>query len=142
MKYILTLFLINSFIVFASDQPFNGSFEMDRNESPESCLLNDRGPGTFEKNDDYSITFKFDDGSFQEMKSINQGRVRFDSCFSNGLMGYTETVAKGNKITRTTTFLKPGFFCRGGRVSHKKYFNWEIKGDIFKQNDCIYTRIK
>lgn len=52
------------------------------------------------------------DCSFEK---VNDSRRPFNSCFSDGLKGYSETVGNTNVIVNRTIFQKPGFFCMGER---------------------------
>jgi hypothetical protein len=44
---------------------------------------------------------------------VNNNRDDFDSCWSDGLKGYTEVVGNGNVVVNRTIHLKKGFLCTG-----------------------------
>jgi hypothetical protein len=46
-------------------------------------------------------------------EKINHNRDDFDSCFSDGMKGYRETVGNGNTIVNRTIHIKHGFLCTG-----------------------------
>jgi hypothetical protein len=89
---------------------------------------------------------------FVSFDSIDQGKRPFNSCFSDGLVGYEQTTGSGTKVTAVTVFQRPGVMCQGSNLFPKKksYRSLEIKGDDLiyktwgtKQNSttCVLKRI-
>ena len=81
---------------------------------------------------------------------INQGRHKFDSCFSDGVIGYSETVGEGQVVKSTTVYQNPGLFCRGGSEKYRRTRMLKLVGDqlsITEKNSlaskttmCIFER--
>lgn len=155
MKFTSVLVLItflSSWAIAQNDidnSVFNGKFIMDHEKSTENCRLNDFGPMEFVR-DGANHTVKFvslnDNNRYYSIDRINTGKRTFNSCWSDGLVGYAETTLRKNKIEDKTTYLKPGFVCRGGGVKEVVLYTWEIRRNIFAQSKngkpiCIYNRM-
>lgn len=72
------------------------------------------------------------DADFKEyvgLENINMGRRTFDSCFSDGIRGYTEVVAKKNTITERLVYFKPGLFCSGTSVQKRYVSSYKIANE-------------
>lgn len=102
---------------------------------------------------EYEISGSIDGQSniyFVHFEHINRGKARFNSCWEDGFVGYTETEADGNKITEKTVIQRPGFLCSGGLPRKITRVSLELKGDklVYKykgadQHDtCILKRIR
>ncbi len=130
---LLALILLVSSTAFALDfdySAFHGTWQLIPEISHPECALNYKGPLTlFASAEDHTVIGKFDDGSQIEFLAIDQGRREFNSCFSDGILGYTETVGDGPKVTETTVYLKPGVMCMGGGEKRRTISAWEINGD-------------
>ncbi|MFL5814313.1 MAG: hypothetical protein ACJ763_12100 [Bdellovibrionia bacterium] len=79
----------------------------------------------------HRVTMKYLTGEnwVGQFDHINQGRVPFNSCFSDGFMGYKETAGSGTKIVDNLIVLNPGFMCSGGSVKRSETTTVELKGD-------------
>jgi hypothetical protein len=64
-----------------------------------------------------------------QFEHINEGRIPFNSCYSDGFMGYTETEGSGTKIVKSLVVLNPGFMCSGGSEKSRETSTMELKGD-------------
>ncbi len=128
---------------------FSGRFELDLASSTANCKLNVHGPIQFvDSHIEGTVKFIYEGTrSYQQMQNINMGKIKFNSCFSDGLLGFTETILQNNKIDETTTFLKPGIFCTGGGVDHLRNYSWEIRGEQFIESIggktyCTFNKLK
>jgi hypothetical protein len=132
MKMIAILLMVSSQAVASSFDyaAFQGTWLLTPETSDSECALNYRGPMTLVASAEaHTVIGKLNDGSQVEFMGIDQGPRKFNSCFSDGIIGYSETVGDGAKVTETTVYQKPGFLCSGGREESRKVYTWEIKGD-------------
>jgi len=90
------------------------------------------------------ITMKFSSGNnwVGQFEHINQGRFSFNSCVSDGIMGYQETAGSGTEIVDTTVYLNPGIFCSGGLEKSRKTTTIQLSGDTvtFNVKDTEFER--
>ena len=128
---ILTLFISSNVLAANLDySTFSGKWQLVPERSHAECALNYEGVMEFQSLPEQNAVYgNFPDGSRVEFHDINQGRKKFDSCFSDGILGYSETVGAGNKLSETVVYLHTGFFCGGGSEKSRTIYTWEIKGD-------------
>lgn len=79
----------------------------------------------------HSVTMKVSNSSDTplEFSAINQGRHTFNSCWSDGFLGYSENTGAGTEIISKTVYLNPGLFCEGGSEKEHKSMTIELKGN-------------
>jgi len=133
MKMIATLLLVSGTAFAASFDyaAFQGSWLLIPESSAQECVLNYKGPMTLQASvEGHTVIGKLNDGSQVEFLGIDQGQRKFNSCFSNGIMGYSETVGNSARLTETTVYQKPGFMCQGDGEKRREVSTWEIKGDL------------
>lgn len=68
-------------------------------------------------------------------EQINKGKRKFNTCWSNGVMGHIETTFKNSFIETVTTYLRPRIFCIPGKVDSQHFERLTLKGRqlIFKE---------
>jgi len=132
MKMIAILLLVPSaaFAAIFDYTAFQGSWLLIPETSAQECVLNYKGPMTLQASaEDHTVIGKLNDGSQVEFLGIDQGQRKFNSCFSDGILGFSETVGNGAKVTETTVYQKPGFMCQGGGEKRREVSTWEVRGD-------------
>jgi len=84
-------------------------------------------------------------------EKINNNRDDFDSCWNDGMKGYSEIVGNGSVVVNRTIHLKKGFLCTGKGESCRKggFFAIDKEGRLnvgwddrcYKQSAlCVYER--
>ncbi len=112
---------------------FSGVYQLEFHDPRGDCELNDNYPLTLTNSpEDHSLkgTFTGKD-NYLEIRDIDQGRKTFNSCWSDGVVGYSETTGNGSRVQYKTVYLKPGWLCEGGWPRYSTTTSWEIKGDLF-----------
>lgn len=84
---------------------------------------------------------------------INTGKKEFSSCWSDGIMGYSETTAKTNLLKSITIYKNSGFMCNGGMEKNRHIQELSLKGNILIYRDywkptsalsevkCVFERL-
>lgn len=137
---ITTTLILASNFGFAGDSldytAFSGTFRFDAENSDRECKFSNNQLVQFKSSPiDHKIEAQVEGGYPYKIEDINQGKKKFNSCWSDGLMGYTEAVGKGKVLKYREVTLKPGFFCTGGFEDHSLTSTWEIKADVFIMKD-------
>ncbi len=137
MKAFIFVFLISS-SVFASNfeySAFTGIWLLDSGISPINCVLNYRGPMQLIGDaENHNVRGYFKDGYRIEIANINEGAIKFNSCWSDGIMGYSEVVGEGTRLTDTIVYQDGGFFCLGGSEVRRSVDQFELKDNLFVMN--------
>jgi hypothetical protein len=132
---LIITFILFSNISFAANNfnysAFSGDYKLEFKDPRGDCELNFYRPMKLTNSPkDHFFQATFENGSYLKVEMINQGKRKFNSCWSDGIIGYTETKGKGTIAQEKTVYLKPGFFCRGGSPRYIRWTTWELKGDI------------
>jgi hypothetical protein len=87
---------------------------------------------------------------YSPFENINEGKREFNSCFSDGVLGYRITVGSGTRIEQTVIYLKPGFMCQGKAEKDRVVETLELEGDLLTHtisstlsksgSICVYER--
>ena len=107
---------------------FSGVFVLNAHNPPGDCEANYPQPLQLDNSpQDQTIGDVSRDNETLIFNHINQGRVAFNSCWSDGMLGYTETTGQGSIVEQKIVIYKPGFFCQGGRLKSELRTTLEIK---------------
>lgn len=103
----------------------------------------------------YSVTIFADGNLHSNVERLNEDRRSFNSCFSDGLLGYSESLLYYNKLIERTVYQNPGFFCMGKSEKRRNETTYTFVKDRltiryvyvdYKRNEsidrsCRFTRI-
>jgi hypothetical protein len=67
--------------------------------------------------------------NYSPIDNLNKGKMEFNSCWSDGFMGYRDNKFYDNTIIGKTVIVSPGFFCMGGRDLRVREVRYSFKKD-------------
>ncbi len=108
---------------------FDGQYSL---EKPCEYMENDRVVTVFGDPATHSIRAQYAENVYPIwglIEHINEGVQKFSSCWSDGLMGYSETTGNGNRLDFVIVYLKSGFMCGGGSEKYRITQSLERTGD-------------
>lgn len=93
---------------------------------------------------------------YSPIRNLNQGKIEFSTCWSDGSMGYNLNEFYNNRITKKTEYQDSGILCLGGFPisSHEATYSFiknrliirltdaDFEKDTARDETCSFTRIQ